>query len=47
MGWKIDKDCGPQFGPDKRCEEEGTLKKVKRGWKALSFRWIDDNSKRC
>ncbi len=40
--------CGPEFGPDKRCEEEGTLKEVKRGRAALPcIRWINDNSKRC
>jgi hypothetical protein len=27
------------------CDKEGALKEVKRGWTALSFRWIDDNSK--
>ncbi len=31
LGQKIDKICGPQFGPDKKREEEGTLKEVKRG----------------
>ncbi len=46
MDRKIDKDVN-QDGPDKRCEEEGTLGEVKRGWKALSFRWINDDSKRC
>ncbi len=30
----------PQFGPDKRCEKEGTLKEVKMGRTALLFRWI-------
>ncbi len=38
--------CGPEFGPDKRCEEEDTSKEVKRSRMALSFRWIDDNNKR-
>ncbi len=33
--------------PDKMCKEEGTLKEVKRGWMASSFRWINDDSKRC
>ncbi len=28
---------GPEFGPDKRCQEEGTLKEVKRGRTALSL----------
>ncbi len=28
---------GPEFGPDKRCEEEGTLKEVKRDRTALSL----------
>jgi hypothetical protein len=27
--------CGPEFGPDKGCEEEGSLKEVKRGRTAL------------
>jgi hypothetical protein len=36
LGHKI--DCGPQFGPDnKRREEEGTLKEVKRSRTALSL----------
>ncbi len=38
---------GGQDGPDMMCKEEGTLKEVERGQTALSFRWIDDNSKRC
>ncbi len=46
MGSKIDTDVN-QDGPDKRCEEEGTLREVKRGWTALSFRWINDDSKSC
>ncbi len=29
--------CGPEFGPDKKCEEEGTFKNVKRGWTELSL----------
>ncbi len=29
LGHKIDKRCGPQFGPDKRWEEEGNLKELK------------------
>jgi hypothetical protein len=29
--------CGPEFGPDKRCVEEGTLKKLNRGRTALSL----------
>jgi hypothetical protein len=28
---------GPEFGPDKRCKEESTLKEVKRGRTALSL----------
>ncbi len=39
--------CGPEFGPDKRCEEEGTLKEVKKGQDGVIIRWINDNSKRC
>ncbi len=46
MASKIDKEVN-QDGSDKRCEEEGTLRKVKRGQTALSFRWINDDSKRC
>ncbi len=36
LGRKIDKDAG-QDGPDKMCEEEGTLKEVKRARTALSL----------
>ncbi len=48
LGSKIDKRCGPQFGPDKKCKEErAPLKEVRRGRTALPFRWNNDNSKRC
>ncbi len=29
--------CGSEFGPDKRCEEEGTLRDAKRDRTALSL----------
>ncbi len=46
MGRKIDKEVN-QDGSDKRCKEEDTLREVKRGPTALSFRWINGDSKRC
>jgi hypothetical protein len=45
LGPKIDKNVN-QDGPDKSCKEEGTLREVKRGWMALSFRWINDGAGR-
>ncbi len=36
LGGKIDKEVN-QDGSDKRCEEEGTLREVKRGRTALSI----------
>jgi hypothetical protein len=31
LGRKIDKRCGTEFGPDKRCEEEGTFEGSEKG----------------
>jgi hypothetical protein len=37
LGQKIDKRCGPQFGPDKKCKEKGTFARSEKGRTALSF----------
>ncbi len=31
LGHEIDKRCGPQFGPDKKCKEEGTFEGSEKG----------------
>ncbi len=47
LGQKIDKRCGPQFGPDKRCIENDTFEGSEKGQDSIVTRWINDNSKRC
>ncbi len=38
--------CGPEFGPDKRCKEEGTLNEgSEKGQDSIFIRWINVNSK--
>ncbi len=46
LGLKIDKRCGPQFGPDKKCNEEGTFEGIEKGQDSIVIRWNNDNSKR-
>jgi hypothetical protein len=46
LGQKIDKRCGPQFGPDKKCKEEGTFEGSEKGQDSIVIRWNNDNRKR-
>jgi hypothetical protein len=47
LGHKIDKRCGPQFGPDKKCKEEGIFDGSEKGQDSIVIRWNYDNSKKC
>jgi hypothetical protein len=46
LGRKIDKRCGPQFGPDKEWKEKGTFEGSEKGQNSIVIRWMNDNSKR-
>jgi hypothetical protein len=47
LGHKIDKRCGPQFGPDKKYKEEGTFAGSEKGQACIVIRWNNDDRKRC
>ncbi len=47
LGQIIDKRCGPQFGPDKKCKEEGTFAGSEKWQDSIVIGWNNDNSKRC
>ncbi len=47
LGRKIDKRCGLQFGPDKKCKEEDTFEGSEKWQDSIVIRWSIDNPKRC